>query len=689
MDEQRLEVEGVTVDGPTSRDLDDAISVKKTPDGWDIQVHIADVSARIRKGVEIDRQAYGKAFTRYYATGNVPMLPRNLADDQLSLLPQRPRMTTTFFIRLDANLGLEQIQIRKTRLTSKERLSHANVDEILRNTGHDQHQYWLDCLELAQRLLNKRRESGALVVFDLKKGLMTDEEGKVTKMPTGRYYRAYLIVQELMILVNEKATLYLHGQGVPLLFRNHTTRQEDVREHYLQALGELLIEPTEAHLKQLGSECRHIMNRARYAPDLEGHFALNLGAYAHWTSPIRRYADLVCHRMLDAWLRGEPMPYAHDELKAIGDYLNAQSDEARDGKSEMFKGWQIDKLSKMDSQKLLRLPHGDFRYFVKKLTDGTLPMNDDRCKAVLGRISNGSVGTADIARVLFVGIQQEGDSWNRIKEAALRWLQSNMIEAHAVIELAHVEYGTTSLDKLVFTREEIHKKKEGMKHHVSVRMAYKDVTLQSKTCVARSRKEAEQAAIFELLVKIADLPKPPTKEEDTTVDDTSKMTNPKGFVWERCQAHGIPFPTLDFPPPSGPSHAPEFFCVATLEFKGIRYQSDRAAAASKKAAERMAAQSLLDKLPKAFASPAKNTDVAATDAGSNPIGALQEWCAQKRYSCPEYSFDRSGPDNAPVFACTCVVIVDEGKKEWKGVGTQKGAAKTDAAKNACAELLKK
>lgn len=237
-------VKGLTVDSPTSRDLDDAIWVKRGKKGWSVIISITDVAAIIKKGDRFDNEAFKRAFTQYFAAGNHPMLTRELSDVKLSLLPNQVRKTISFFLKLDSNLNVSKLEIKRTRLKSKRKMTHQEVDRLLDETGDKQHQLWIDYFELAQGLLQKRREMGALAVFDLSKGLMTDEEGVVTRIPDGKYYRAYLIVQELMILCNHTVTAHLLKEGVSLLVRNHCTRKKEVHESYLSQISELLLEAT-------------------------------------------------------------------------------------------------------------------------------------------------------------------------------------------------------------------------------------------------------------------------------------------------------------------------------------------------------------------------------------------------------------------------------------------------------------
>lgn len=681
MEVERSFARGVTVDGPTSRDLDDAIFVEKRADGWLVEVSIADVTAHVSKGSDVDRRALQQAFTRYYARGNRPMLPRYLAEERLSLLPNRKRDTITFSMELDASLAVKNIDIRLSRLESTRRYAHADVDEILDTTGHDQHGWWSECFELALGLLGKRREQGALAVFDLKKGLMCDEEGNVKKMPSGQNFRAHLIVQELMILTNCAATAYLHAQGVPLLFRIHSSRPEKVRQHYVEQLARLLVEPTAEMLERLQKDCRQTMERARYSPTLSRHFALNVEAYAHLTSPIRRAADMVSHRMIVAWLRKEPMPYSHRELKEIGDHLNAVSDEVRDGKSDAMRDQQIERLTTMSIGTLRGLKYGDFRYFVEKLADETIPLDPPRASVVADWILDRSANVVDIARILFSKAPQD-DCWALVKEAALQWLQNDPAQVTQVINMAHANCGTPSLDELTFVRNMTGKHPQ--EHLVSVSMTLGEREFSSETFTAKTIKEAEQRAVMNLLIAIAELPTPFVPRKKST--GVPGIVNPKGFLLERCVKLGISPPTIE-EWGEGPRHAPTFTCTANIVFRSQSFTSGPQRGGSKKSAERDACNALLQRLPREFFEDASSAEDSVTsDSAKNPIGTLQEYAQARKLRPPEYSCVGAGPDHARVFKCTCTLHAGNGKKSWTGVGKTKGEAKADAAKGACTEL---
>jgi ribonuclease R len=303
---------GRTIDPPDAADLDDAIDVRKHPWGWRVCASIADVAEHVPLGGEIDQQAYEQGFSHYFADRQDPMLPMEMAVDRLSLLAGQPRDTLTFRLDLDADFAVTALDIQKTRLQSDAQLTYDDVSAVLDAPHHPDYPYWRDALDLAYGLFRQRQGHGALAVFDPLSGRGSTEEGRLVRLPEGAACRAYLIVQELMILVNHAVTHHLTDQGLPLLFRNHTLRPDDASADDLSDIEAFRLDPSAERLGHLQARLGHLFNRAVYQPVTAGHVGLGLSCYAHWTSPIRRYSDLVNHRQLRAWLDGDAPPYSHE-----------------------------------------------------------------------------------------------------------------------------------------------------------------------------------------------------------------------------------------------------------------------------------------------------------------------------------------------------------------------------------------
>jgi len=217
-------VKGITIDGPSSGDLDDAFWLEREPQGgYRLQVSIADVGSLITPHTTpaLDETAFQRSFTRYYADRNTPVLPRELSEGALSLLQGQPRPTITISIPFDTHLRAGEPQIQRTALCNERRFAYGEVDEEIDHPRTTFAPMLQDAYHLAWRLLQARRAKGALALYDLNTGWITTEEGSLIRLPEGQRHKAQIIIQEWMIVTNQSLALYFAQQGLPALYRNH------------------------------------------------------------------------------------------------------------------------------------------------------------------------------------------------------------------------------------------------------------------------------------------------------------------------------------------------------------------------------------------------------------------------------------------------------------------------------------
>lgn len=318
---QRPQMMGFTIDGETSLDLDDAIWIDPAPDGSEaiVWVHIADVAATVAKDSAIDQAAIRRTQTRYLADQTDPMLPRSLAEDQLSLLEGQQRATLTVCVRLDRQAAILSTDIFESEIATVQRFSYQQAEVALRDQKAPLHQVLKACQDWSSRLRQRREARGALGGILTDTGYL-DEEGRLID----HCHRCEMIIMEFMILANQAVAEWLARRDIPALYRNHTTRQvAPDRATILKTL--LSLGSTEAIRQQL----QNWVNPAEYNPYLIGHYALNLIAYTHFTSPIRRVADLINHRIVKATLKGHPSPYSLEELTQLCNHLNACKEQTK------------------------------------------------------------------------------------------------------------------------------------------------------------------------------------------------------------------------------------------------------------------------------------------------------------------------------------------------------------------------
>lgn len=329
---------GITIDDVTTRDMDDAIWVEITENGgWRVTVMVADVAKVVPTHSELDRLTMSRVETRYYANGNSPMLPRRLADEKLSLWPGKPKYVLVVDLILGVNLSVLETRLLWTEMTSEARLAFSDIPRILSDREHPQYALIKLASQLANDLLTQRRNRGALAFYYLERGLVTNEEGSLRQLRHREDTIGYVIIQELMILANIAVAEYAVKNNIPILFRNHTARSATPERGDLMKLLESITVIPEVNIATVRHTTYMMLNRAEYGPVILGHFGLNLGTYTHFTSPIRRYADLVNHQQIRAHIQNEFLPYSKEEIQAIASHINLMHLENDRAKSEYMK----------------------------------------------------------------------------------------------------------------------------------------------------------------------------------------------------------------------------------------------------------------------------------------------------------------------------------------------------------------
>ncbi|HEY0139498.1 MAG TPA: ribonuclease R [Thermoanaerobaculia bacterium] len=316
----------VTIDGETAKDFDDAVEVQLLPNGnYLLGVHIADVAHYVTEGSELDKEAFERGTSVYFPGRAIPMLPERLSNGICSLNPQIERLTFTCEIEIDKRGRFVDRKVYKSVIKTKERMTYTNVNAILTERTpelEERYRYLLPEFERMHELfevLRTRREQRGSIDFDLPEAeVMLGVSGDIEAIrPTERNV-AHRLIEEFMLAANEVVATELVMANQPGLYRVHSQpdaqKLEDLKsilkEFKLQLRGDVEeIRPGELQrvLKMVAGtpEERFLTNivlrsmkRAFYGEESEGHFALGLQHYCHFTSPIRRYPDLIVHRRL-------------------------------------------------------------------------------------------------------------------------------------------------------------------------------------------------------------------------------------------------------------------------------------------------------------------------------------------------------------------------------------------------------
>lgn len=320
----------VTIDGADAKDLDDAVSLERTSRGlFRLGVHIADVSHYVRAGGAIDREAYRRGTSVYFPDRVLPMLPKELSNGLCSLNPDEDKLTLSCVMDIDQRGRVVKHSICESVICSDRCLTYEAVnamfdgDRALREQYRDVYPMLCEMREL-MGILREKREARGAIDFDLPEAkIILDDNGRAEDVKLHVRGEANRMIEEFMLAANETVARHGVDKGIPLMYRVHhapeSSRMEELNT-FLNTLGYSIrgldeLKPMAVRrvlLQAAGSPEESVINRvtlramskARYSPDCDGHFGLAAECYCHFTSPIRRYPDLMVHRALKDALHG-------------------------------------------------------------------------------------------------------------------------------------------------------------------------------------------------------------------------------------------------------------------------------------------------------------------------------------------------------------------------------------------------
>ncbi|WP_411346654.1 ribonuclease R [Paenibacillus sp. WLX1005] len=316
----------VTIDGEDAKDLDDAVNVERLENGnYRLGVHIADVGYYVREGSQLDNEAYNRGCSVYLVDRVIPMLPHRLSNGICSLNPQVDRLTLSCEMEFDANMKVVKHDVFTSVIKTKERMTYKNVRRILEDEEPELLERYAPLIddfklmrELAMKLRDNRIRRGA-VDFDFEESkILLDEKGKPVDIVKRERSIAEQIIEEFMLAANETVAEHFHWLKVPFLYRIHENPDQEKLQNFLgfvqnfgyavkgtgnlihpRALQQLLDEVKgEKEETVISTMMLRSMKQAKYSADSSGHFGLAAEYYSHFTSPIRRYPDLVIHRVI-------------------------------------------------------------------------------------------------------------------------------------------------------------------------------------------------------------------------------------------------------------------------------------------------------------------------------------------------------------------------------------------------------
>ncbi|MCL6596935.1 MAG: ribonuclease R [Firmicutes bacterium] len=354
----------VTIDSEESRDLDDAVSLERLADGgYRLGVHIADVSHYVREGTALDREALERGTSVYLVDRVIPMLPERLSNGICSLNPRVERLTMSVFIDFDPAGNRRRYEIGRSVIRTAERMTYKAVNAVLAGDGEARRRYaplvatFEAMRELMERLRARRDRRGAIDFEPSDEKVVLDSEGRPVEIVRRERTVADQIVEEFMLAANEAVAEHFARQKVPFLYRVHDEPDPDRIEalgEFLAHLGYTLPKADTLHPRMLQAVLQRVagrpeehlvsavtlraLKRARYAAECRGHFGLAAVYYTHFTSPIRRYPDLMIHRIIGESLAGtltaERRAHYEAILPAVAEQSTQRERRAEDAERE-------------------------------------------------------------------------------------------------------------------------------------------------------------------------------------------------------------------------------------------------------------------------------------------------------------------------------------------------------------------
>jgi len=359
----------ITIDPPDAKDFDDAISIEKDADGnWVLGVHIADVSTFVTPDSPLDVEAKSRGNSAYLPAKTIPMLPEILSNGICSLQPDQKRFAKSAYLTYDSKAKIISRTFANSLIKSTQRLTYVQADRILK--GHKKGASpevirLLKDMETLSRAIEKRRRKNGMLHLDLPETeLVMDKSGRVVDVHPAEDSYPHTMIEMFMVEANDAVASVLDRLNVPFMRRIHPEPDALSMKNLaklVRAFGFTLPRNPDRKVVQdllaavKGADCSYAVNlavlrsfeKAQYAPLHVGHFALASTHYCHFTSPIRRYADLMVHRALERYLQNKSaLKDQEQNLAEVGKHITFTEQRAEDAERELTNVLTLQMLSK-------------------------------------------------------------------------------------------------------------------------------------------------------------------------------------------------------------------------------------------------------------------------------------------------------------------------------------------------------
>lgn len=341
-----------TIDGKDAKDLDDGVSLEKKGENYLLGVHIADVSHYVKENSYLDQEAFKRGTSVYLLDRVIPMLPEELSNDLCSLNPNTDKLTLSIFIEIDNKARVIDHKFYKSIINSKARLNYTDVSDILEEKEEQdkEHLKFKETLfmmkDLATLLMTKREDRGTLDFDFIESKIVLDENNKPIRIEEEERRIGNKIIEEFMIIANETVAEHFHWLNSSFIYRIHEEPDAEKIDNFIKIIHNLGYNikgiNNEIHPKSLQSIIKKVrskdeeklvntmllrsLKKAIYSTDNLGHFGLASDYYTHFTSPIRRYPDLIVHRLVKRFISGNLFENSEKNNEKLNKIANQSSD---------------------------------------------------------------------------------------------------------------------------------------------------------------------------------------------------------------------------------------------------------------------------------------------------------------------------------------------------------------------------
>ncbi len=358
-----------TIDPEDAKDFDDALSIRNLENGnWEVGVHIADVSHYVKKNSLIDKEAFERGTSVYLVDRVIPMLPEKLSNELCSLKPREDKLCFSAVFEMDKNANIKNEWFGKTVINSKYRLNYDEAQEIIEGKPHPLSNDILTLHNLAQKLKEQRFKNGSINFKSTEVKFKLDEKGKPLSVYIKETKDSNRLIEDFMLLANKKVASLIgnikdNKKRKTFIYRVHDEPNPEKLNTFVEFLGKLGYKMKIGSRKNLASSFNNLfekiegkgeenmietiairtMTKAYYSTDNIGHYGLAFPFYTHFTSPIRRYPDLMVHRLLEMYLKDKPS-VNKEEYEKMCEHCSKMEKKAADAERSSVKYKQAEYL---------------------------------------------------------------------------------------------------------------------------------------------------------------------------------------------------------------------------------------------------------------------------------------------------------------------------------------------------------